>query len=284
MINVCLSENQIQFDPSIVCNENQNGIRDIINNIVNHFISLSIRMPSRVDYPQGGGDYLVEIKDQFQLFGAMQQISNNLNEIENASEEFLSQYNDISFLWEEELEKYFENFLKSGPNLRDTFIESLKGDETLEEEQLELQIESFDAMASKIFEGVTTQMPALEVFDEKITHYHDVKNRIAQVGLKPQKDIGWIRVNSTPLIKDLQIIIEQWIDKFTSFLLENTNTQLRNTQNFIDEVKTGIKELPKGLSSDREKKMLTKVMTHLRDVSQIKDKTNERFPQLRDMI
>ena len=49
-------------------------------------------------------------------------------------------------------------------------------------------------------------------------------------------------------------------------------------------MKDGIKEIPKTLNNDRDKKLLTKVMTHLRDVSQIKDKTNERFPQLRDMI
>jgi len=138
-------------------------------------------MPSRVDYPQGGGDYLVEIKDQFQLYGAMQQISNNLNEIEEESQKFLSKYDDIAFLWEEELETYFENFLKSGPNLRDSFIEQLKADESLEEEMMEIQIESFDAMASKIHDGVVTQMPALEVFDEKITFYHEVKNRIAVI-------------------------------------------------------------------------------------------------------
>jgi len=58
-------ENAIQFDPSITCNESQNGIRDIINNITGHFISLAIKMPQRLDNPQGTGDYLVEIKDQF---------------------------------------------------------------------------------------------------------------------------------------------------------------------------------------------------------------------------
>jgi dynein heavy chain len=284
MINVCLDESKIQFEPTITCNEMQTGIRDIIGNIVGHFISLAIRMPQRLDYPQGGGDYLPEIKDQFQLYGAMQQITNNLNEIEAASNEFLDQYNDIAFMWEEELDSYFENFLKSGPDARETYIASLKTDETLEEEDLEEKIEAYDAMTNMIMGGVQTQLPALEIFDEKITHYHEVKNRIAQVGLKPQKDIGWIRVNSAPLIKDLQLIIEKWIEKFTSFLLENTNNQLKNTQNFIDDVKGGIKELPKGLISQKEKTMLTKVMTHLRDVSQIKDMTLESFPNLRNTI
>lgn len=105
-INVCLQEREIQFDPSISCNENGNGIRDIINNITGHFISLAIKMPSRLDNT-AAGDYLVEIKDQFQIFGAMQKITNNLNEIEKESSEFLAQYQDIAFLWEQTLEDSF---------------------------------------------------------------------------------------------------------------------------------------------------------------------------------
>lgn len=76
-IKVSLSNRNVAFEPSITCNENQNGIRDIINTIVEHFISLAIQMPQRLDSPTG--DYLVEIKDQFQLFGTIQRITDNLN-------------------------------------------------------------------------------------------------------------------------------------------------------------------------------------------------------------
>jgi hypothetical protein len=62
-IKVALADRAVQFDPSIGCNEQGNGIRDIINLIVEHFISLAIQMPARLDSPTG--DYLVEIKDQF---------------------------------------------------------------------------------------------------------------------------------------------------------------------------------------------------------------------------
>ena len=77
----------MQFDPSIGCNDRQSGIRDIINMIVEHFISLAIQMPQRLDSPTG--DYLVEIKDQFQLFGKIQGITNNLDKIETYAKEFL---------------------------------------------------------------------------------------------------------------------------------------------------------------------------------------------------
>jgi hypothetical protein len=155
-------------------------------------------------------------------------------------------------------------------------------DETLEEEQKEVEIENFDAMSRKVLNGVVTKQPALDVFDQKITELYEYKNRI--LSMKPNDDIGWLRVNSTPLIKELSTIINSWIDRFTSFLYDNTTKQLKNTQGFIEEVSSGIKELPTDLRTEREKNLLTKVMTHLRDVTQIKEQAVERFPILRDTI
>jgi hypothetical protein len=54
-----------------------------------------------------GGDYLVEIKDQFQLFGAMQLLAQHFGDIETATGEFLQQYKDKEFLWKETLAESF---------------------------------------------------------------------------------------------------------------------------------------------------------------------------------
>ena len=237
-------------------------------------------MPQRLDSPTG--DYLIEIKDQFQLFGTIQRITNNLNEIEAASDNFLQQYSDIAFLWEKDLETSFQEFLNEGPDVRDIFVEKLKEREDLEEEQIEMEIENFDAMSVKILEGVVTKQPALDVFDAEITRLYEYKSRIAN--MKPSADIGWLKVNSQPLIKELQTIIESWILRFTNYLLDNSTKQLNNIQAFIGDVKKGITVLPKDLTTERDKTLLTKVMTHLRDVTQIKDQTVERFPILRDTI
>lgn len=64
-VKVTLAERQIVFEPPISTSEYGNGIRNIIENIVNHFIALAIQMPARIDSQGQGGDYLVEIKDQF---------------------------------------------------------------------------------------------------------------------------------------------------------------------------------------------------------------------------
>ena len=67
-IKVDLRDREVRFDPPIESASRGNGIRDIIMKIINDFISISIQMP-RLD--TNNGDYLVEIKDQFELFGSL---------------------------------------------------------------------------------------------------------------------------------------------------------------------------------------------------------------------
>jgi len=75
-------------------------------------------------------------------------------------------------------------------------------------------------MARKVLVGVETKRPDLDAFDEKITFLTKTKNDIAQ--LRTTEDIGWLRVNVSPLIKELQNTVTLWIDRYTSFLLNNT--------------------------------------------------------------
>ena len=55
--------------------------------------------------------------------------------------------------------------------------------------------------ADKILDGVRTKQPNLEAFDERITFLTAIKNDISS--MKTSVDIGWLRVNATPLIKEL---------------------------------------------------------------------------------
>jgi len=41
-------------------------------------------------------------------------------------------------------------------------------------------------------------------------------------------NIGWVKVNSEPLINKLKSIITEWIEAYTSFLLVNTVAEINN--------------------------------------------------------
>jgi hypothetical protein len=132
-------------------------------------------------------------------------------------------------------------------------------------------------MAERILTDVKTKKPSLEAFDEKITFLNSIKNEIST--MKTVSDIGWLRVHATPLIKELQNTVTQWIDSHTSFLLDNTMQEIRNIQGFIEEVSSGIKVIPEAAETKKEKELLMKVMEHVRDVKMIKERTlNEIEP------
>jgi len=139
-IKVKLFEKDVQFEPPIGSTHRNNGIRDIIMKIIKDFISISIQIP-RLDTQANAGDYLVEIKDQFEIFGCMQVVSTNLNQIEEETKNFIGQYEEFQFLWKEELEESFAAFLEQGEDRR---LQNLKkiNDEGEEEED-----ESFSYMA-----------------------------------------------------------------------------------------------------------------------------------------
>lgn len=135
------------------------------------------------------------MKDQFQVFGATNHVSKQFREILNATDEFLATYSDKSFLWTETLEESFEAFLETGTDPREQKHVKINDDGEEEED------ETFKWMSAKILAGVKTKQPPLEKFHEKITMLTGIKQEINE--MKHSIDIGWLRVNATPLIKEL---------------------------------------------------------------------------------
>jgi hypothetical protein len=147
-IRVDLQDRDVIFDPPIDYSPKGNGIRDIIQKIIDDFVSLSIQMP-RLD--TNSGDYLPEVKDQFAIFGATNHVSLQFQEILDATNQFLATYSDKSFLWEKTLEEDFEAFLDTGIDPREQ--KHVKINEDGEEEE----DETFKWMSEKILDGVKTK-------------------------------------------------------------------------------------------------------------------------------
>jgi hypothetical protein len=179
-------------------------------------------------------------------------------------------------LWKETLEESFEAFLNTGVDPREQQHVRINADGEEEED------ETFKWMADKILAGVKTKKPDLDAFDEKITFLTDIKNEIH--AMKTTVDIGWLRVNATPFIKELQNTITLWINTYISFLMDNTIQQLKNIEEFNAEITDGIKQLPKGSSTKQERDLLMKVMTHLRDVKMIKDRTLSQIEPMKQTV
>jgi len=268
-IKVCLGDSDVAFEPPIRSSSSENGIKDIIFRIVAGFVSIA-SLVQRLDGQQL--DYLVEVKDQLTIFFSMSLISKNMKDMEVDTDKFIEKYAEFSFLWKEDIEASFTEFLESSGE-RKVHMKAVEGGEDGEMEE----DESYKWMADKILNGITVNRPTLEQFDEKITYLNTISAKIQEMETSTPR--GWLKINSQPLKDSLRGIINSWIDKYTKFLLVNTQTEINNIINFTKEVSDGIKNVPHKVESQDEKDTLMKVMTHLRDVKMIKDHTiNEIIP------
>ncbi len=102
--------------------------------------------------------------------------------------------------------------------------------------------------------------------------------------MKSSIEIGWVKVNSLPLIKELSKTVGEWIDAYTSFLLSNTIVEIQNIQKFINEVANGIKVIPESSETKKEKEILMQVMTHLRDVKMVKDRALDEVEPMKQTV
>jgi hypothetical protein len=139
-------------------------------------------------------------------------------------------------------------------------------------------------MAQRILDGVQTKKPDLEEFDKKISQLKRIQTDINDI--QPIKDIGWLKINATPLIKKLQAIIKEWIDTHTNFLLDNTVREINNIDKFIATVSEGIKVIPEEskIHKKEEKDLLMQVMGHLRDVKMIQTRTLDEIEPMKKTV
>ena len=132
--------------------------------------------------------------------------------------------------------------LKKVSKISSTLVKSqATRNQQLKEKKKKTMKATFGCQAKSLLASLSRK-PTLEKFDEKITFLTAVKNSIAD--MKTPTDIGWLRVNSQPLKNALENIVNSWINKYTNFLLSNTVSEIKNIETFINEVTTGIKEVP----------------------------------------
>ena len=272
-VKVDLIDSQVCFDPPISGSAKENGIKDIIFRIIDNFISIASLIP-RLD--QNPGDYLMEIKDQFQVRFGISQVTKNMRHMETESENLIGRYSEFSFLWKEDIETSFQAFLDSGEI--PAYKKSVENGEDGEAEN----DETYLWMAVKILKGVVVRRPTLEKFDDKITYLTAVKTKIQDIVTPTTR--GWLRINSQPLKTILSEISTRWINKYTDFLLKNTIIEINNIIAFTEEVAAGIKKIPSTADTQADRDLLMKVMTHLRDIKMIQGHTLNEINPMKETV
>ncbi|CAG9311235.1 unnamed protein product [Blepharisma stoltei] len=268
-IKIELVDAKVVFTPEIESkNGKAMGLRDYVHSWVSDFLKITTLI-SRVDL--NPGDYLVEIRNQMEVQFSLSKIENHMDWIDNETSKFKATFSEYSYLWSEDLNQNFEEFMKQGEQEKKTDSNSIDEDE--EQQRLE------KLKSHPIFEGVTMRIPELKLFDEKITQLKNIQVKISSV-VSPH-DIAWLRINVEPLKVALTNKVVRWTKVYTDFLLKNATGLMRNLTKFIEMVLKGIElKDPENIPKDD----LMKIMSHVRDVRTIKDICDNIFVPMRENI
>lgn len=84
------------------------------------------------------------------------------------------------------------------------------------------------------------RIPDLAKFDAEITRYKELGETIA--ALKSPVDIGWLRVNTSPIKAALASVVAAWVQLFTSHLQAFVSDTSNEMATFISTVSSGLEE------------------------------------------
>ena len=219
--------NGIHYEPDVGGNPNdQKSIRSIIKTIVNDYVSYACQI-RRID--TSTGDYINEMHDDFEIKGIMASINENINKICEKTDQKKQQYTPFKMLWTQNPEEAFKEFL----------VKELPA-------SMQAQIDDPDRedpdKSNPVMEAITTRVPPFENFDRKIEELKKLKKEVLL--LPTSDDIEWLRVNSNPLKNTLETRVDQWINMYTNFFLNQVKRFLSNCESFKKYLADGIKKDP----------------------------------------
>lgn len=232
----------IEFSPRLSNAEKRNGLSDMIDNIIGTFLQVSTLF-KRLD---SEGRYLREMHTDISINGYLSLLSEAIDENEENCLELKKEFDSYSYLWKTDLTNYFSEFCEH----------------------------------ASIITKNGTKLMDLEKFDDAIKKYTKVQKEIAK--FKSPTDVGWLRVNTTPVKQQLSRLATKWIDMFTTHMLDTVTITMSSQNDFMNAITAGLdKEV---LDGPENKDALMSVMAVIRDVRKKMDSVTEIFGPQRDCI
>jgi len=206
----------------------------------------------KIDSEDDYQDELRAHEDTQALIGQFKQMIAKNKEF---AEEHKKLYEKFQDLYAKDRAKEFKAFLKA-----DGINRSDKGD------QEDHQVDDFG------------ELPNLEAFAKKIGHFKEVNNQIDNT--KTPCQVGWLRIDASPLKQALTTWCSKWSHTFTSYLDNQIVAKVENLANFMEGVDVELADFPKKGDLDHLKRMLGVI--HL--VRSRQESTLEMFKPLNEII
>lgn len=267
-IGIHLINRQICFQPPLKTNSSVFSIKFMIGEIIKDFFDLGINI-QRID-TGGVGDYLIELKDNFEIRRNLANIYTNFRVITGDCSNFMKSFQEYQMYFTEDAEEAFEKFLKMNS------MKSL----TLEEGELEMHTEPKVDETNPLMKNVRTKLPTFDIFDRQIENLKEVRAKIQTI--KSSANIEWLKVNVNPLKKALEHCLDRWINVYINFLNRQIRQLITNCLNFEKYLIEGTSVDPSTKPDDR--KLLMYVMEVLAKHRVVNNSLEVNFKFAREMI
>jgi len=218
------------------------GIRDLVNGWISSFFNISTLF-KRLD---NDGTYLREMHSDHNVCMLLALINECLSENEQKCVAVKALYDKHRYLWATDLTDYFAKFRE------DALIVSPHGQELLD----------------------------LKKYDDAISRYEGIRESIQQ--LQSPVDVGWLRINTSPIKSQLMTWSSKWIEMFISSLKTTLIHKLTSLDGFMDQVSKGLDRFVE--EGSEGKAALMKVMEDIRDVRKSMEVTHEMFQPLQEIL
>ena len=266
-IGIQLVKDKICFSPEFSENLGPLTIKSIINTVVKDIIDIAIHM-KRVE-TGGVGDYLVEIKDDFDVRFRLANIYKDLDIIEDELAAYHGSFKEFNEYISNDPEDSFRKFLESNVLNK---VAAVEGDDEHVEEEIESK--------NPLMKNVVTKLPNFKLFDQNIAELKDVRAKIE--GIKPTVEIGWLKIRADPLKKALEDKLNEWIYVYVNFLNTQIKTIIKNCKAFEKYLIDGISNNPQDHPEDS--KMLMNVMEVLSTHRLVNAQLDKNFSFVKELI
>ncbi|GBG27447.1 Dynein heavy chain 17, axonemal [Hondaea fermentalgiana] len=239
-ISINLNNNQVSFIPSVF-DEDRAGVKASLRSWIDDTLKAGSLM-KRLD--MGEGSYVKELQQDVEVKARMEAISAHVSRNEERCREFQKQYEKYSFLWSTDLQAMFADFIASATSQSDNGLRRID----------------------------------LGKFDAEMNRLNDIKEEVAS--LKTPTNIGWLKIDSTPIKENIVYWVQKWLHLYTGYLRDDVISKLQSLRIFIIETRRGLEREVSAGDTDT----LMSVMGNIRDVRCRMDDTIEMLQPLKDTV
>ncbi len=239
-VAVNLNNNQVSFIPSVL-DDDRNGVKSSLRSWIEDTLRIG-SLVRRLDL--GEGTYVRELQQNETVQNLTSGIFEHVSENEHRCREFVKQYEKYSFLWQTDLQGMFAEFIENATSLSESGLRRVD----------------------------------LAKFDEEMNRLNQIKEEVAS--LKTPTNIGWLKVDSTPIKENIVYWVQKWLHQYTGYLRDDVITKLQALRIFIIQTRVGLERTV----STGDTETLMSVMGHIRDVRCRMDETAEMLQPLKEIV